>query len=202
MSWANCFDRAPDDITVDEIRTALADRRASVDEESNTDETAGATASDPPEPAPTRVVADADVLAADCCLDGESRRALDLLRQHSWTTLVASDQLLDDAEAVIETVATPSLAVDWRNQIEQWRGKVDQPPGDHPALASAYRGGAMHLLSFDEQLTDSRTGATLHNRFPVSVRQPDAFALLFDPESLYETELPGEYPGPDRDPRA
>jgi len=51
-------------------------------------------------------------------------------------------------------------------------------------------------------LTDSSTGAALHNRFPVSVRQPDAFGLLFDPESLYEAELSGEYPGPDRDPRA
>jgi hypothetical protein len=60
----------------------------------------------------------------------------------------------------------------------------------------------MHLLSFDDELTGSAAGAALHNRFPVSVRQPDAFTLLFDPESLYEAEQSGDYPGPDRDPRA
>jgi hypothetical protein len=201
MSWATLFEDAPEGITVDDIQTALADRRATVDEGPDTTDQAGETAGDPSEPRPTRVVADADVLAADCCLDGDSRRALDLLREHAWTALVASDRLLDDAEVVIETVGTPSLAADWRAQIDQWREPVDQPAGDHPALASAYRGGAMQILSLDEQLTASQTGAALHNRFPVSVRQPDAFALLFDPESLYETEQSGEYPGPDRDPR-
>jgi len=199
MSWVDCFAQAPDDVTVDEIRSALAAHSSSKAAESGDSES---TASEPPEPSPARVVADADVLAADCCIDGDARRALDSLRQHSWTTLVASDQLLDDTEAIIEAIADESLAVDWRACIERWRDPVDQPPGDHPALASAYRGGAMHLLSFDESLTDSSTGAALHNRFPVSVRQPDAFGLLFDPESLYEAELSGEYPGPDRDPRA
>lgn len=200
MSWADCFQQAPDDLTVDEIRTAVVAHRSRKDAES--DGRSDDTASEPPESSPTRIVADADVLAADCCLDGPSRRALDLLRQHSWTTLVASDQLLDDAEAVIEAVTDQSLATEWRDRIEAWREPVDQPAGDHPALASAYRGGAMHLLSFDDELTGSAAGAALHNRFPVSVRQPDAFALLFDPANLYEAELSGEYPGPDRDPRA
>ena len=200
MSWADCFEQAPEEVTVAEIRDALAAHREAGDRGDYNDETGAAT--DPPEPSPTRIVADADVLAADCCLDGEARAALDLLRQHSWTTLVASDQLLDDAEAVIESVGDASLAADWRDRIEVWREPVDQPAGDHPALASAYRGGAMHLLAFDDQLTGSAAGAALHNRFPVSVRQPDAFTLLFDPESLYEAELSGDYPGPDRDPRA
>jgi len=200
MSWVDCFEQAPDDVTVAEIREVLAAHRAASERDDADDETE--TVSDPPEPSPTRIVADADVLAADVCLDGEARAALDLLRQHSWTTLVASGQLLDDAEAVIESVGGESLAADWRERIEAWREPVDQPPGDHPAVASAYRGGAMHLLAFDAELTGSAAGAALHNRFPVSVRQPDAFTLLFDPESLYEAELSGAYPGPDRDPRA
>jgi len=203
MIWAGCFERTPDDVTVDEIRTALAEHRADTSPTTDT-ETNGSdeTVSKPPEPRPTRVVADADVLAADVCLDSDARRALDSLYRHSWTTLVASDQLLADAEAVIEAVADASLAADWRACIDTWRQSVDQPAGDHPALASAYRGGAMHLLSFDDELTGSQTGVALYDRFPISVRQPDAFALLFDPESLYETERSGAYPGPDRDQRA
>jgi len=201
MSWADCFEQAPDDVTVAEIREALAAHREASDAGEDSNDETGA-ASDPPEPSPTRIVADADVLAADCCLDGEARAALDLLRQHSWTTLVASDRLLAEAEAIIESVSDESLAADWRDCIEVWREPVDQPAGDHPALASAYRGGAMHLLAFGDELTGSAAGAALHNRFPVSVRQPDAFTLLFDPESLYEADLSGEYSGPDRDPRA
>jgi len=38
-------------------------------------------------------------------------------------TLVASDQLVDDAEAVIETVADRSLANDWRERIDEWRSQ-------------------------------------------------------------------------------
>jgi len=57
------------------------------------------------EPNPARVVADADVLAADLLCDGASRDAIDHLRAHSWTTLVASDPLLDDAETVVADLA-------------------------------------------------------------------------------------------------
>ncbi|MFC6768260.1 DUF7384 family protein, partial [Natrinema soli] len=74
-----------------------------------------------------------------------------------------------------------------------------------PALASAYRGEAAHLLSYDERLRSAEAGLTLQPRVSVSVRPPDAFARLFDPESLYEAVEAiegGEYPGPDRDPRA
>ena len=203
MSWADCFAQAPDEVTVDEIRAALEAHRAAVETaESETHDRSEQSVREPPESTPTRIVADADVLAADCCLEGHSRQALDLLRQHSWTTLVASDRLLDDAAAVIQRVADDRLATTWREQIEDWREPVDQPAGDHPALASAYRGGAMHLLSFDDQLIASGTGVTLNNRFPVSIRQPDAFALLFDPESLYKSKHADAYSGPDRDPRA
>ena len=197
MSWAGLFERAPEDVTIEQIRTALTDHRA----ERRTDEASESTASEPPEPSPTRIVADADVLAADCCLDGPSRAVLDELYRHSWTTLVASDSLLDDAEAVIETVATPSLASEWREKLTAWREPVTHPASDHPALGSAYRGGAMQVLSFDDALTSSATGARLNNYVPISVRQPDAFRLLFDPESLYESAFDEGYPGPDREPR-
>ncbi|WP_396611495.1 PIN domain-containing protein [Haloferax sp. S1W] len=153
-------------------------------------------------PSPTRVVADADVLAADLLVGGASRDALDHLRAHSWTTLVASEALLDDAEAIIATLADEELAADWRDKADVWVELVDHPEGDQPALASAYRGGAMHLLTFDDELQSAKAGAALSGRFPVSIREPRAFATLFAPESLYAEVESGVYPGPDRDPRA
>ena len=154
------------------------------------------------EPSPARVVADSDVLAADLLIGGEAREALDLLRSHSWTTLVASDPLLDDAEAVIATLADEGLTGDWRAAVEQWREPVTHPAGDHPALASAYRGAAMQIVSFDPSLTGPGTAAGLRDRLPVSVREPRAFATVFSPERLYPEAVGGEYPGPDRDPRS
>jgi len=202
MSWARLFERPAPAVTLDAIRTVLTERRASARDDPSGETNKEPAASKPPEPSPTRVVADADVLAADCCLDGPSRAVLDVLYQHSWITLVASDPLVDDAESVIKAVASPSLASEWRKQIETWRQPVVHPAGDHPALGTAYRGGAMQLLSFDDTLTSSTTGASLNNRVPISVRQPDAFRLLFDAERLYESEFDASYPGPDREPRA
>jgi len=155
-----------------------------------------------PEPSPARVVADADVLAADLLVGESAREALDHLRAHSWTTLVASDHLLDDAEAVVAELGGSDLAAGWRGRVSAWREPVDHPPGDHPALASAYRGSAMHVLSFDDRLRSAGTAAALRGRVETSVKHPRAFARLFDPESLYEAVEDGEYTGPDRDPRA
>lgn len=194
MSWSECFERAPA-VTVEEIRRALADHR-NTPQQSHPDEPS--TASKPVDPSPTRVVADADVLAADCCLAGPARASLNAVYQHSWMQLVASDPLVADAEHVIETVVDESLAKAWRERITAWREPVEHPAGDQPALGSAYRGGAMHLLSFDEELTSSAAGTALTNRMPVSVRQPAAFRLLFDAESLYTSAFGETYPGPDR----
>ncbi|PSQ04700.1 hypothetical protein BRC97_10750 [Halobacteriales archaeon QS_6_71_20] len=141
------------------------------------------------------------MLAADLFVDGYARDALDGPRAHSWTTLVASDALLSDARATVAALSNDDLAADWRERVAAWREPVAQPAGDHPALASAYRGGAMHVLSLDDRLTAAGTGAGLNDRFPVSVREPRAFAALFDAASLYPTVCDGEYPGPDRDPR-
>jgi predicted nucleic acid-binding protein len=150
---------------------------------------------------PARIVADADVLAADLLVGGAAREALDAVRAHSWVELVASDPLLDDAEAVIADLADGELAGAWRDRIEELRVAVDHPSGDHPALASAYRGGAAHLLSYDDDLRNAKAGAELGSRLNVSVKTPAGFAGLFDAESLYEAVEGGEYPGPDRDPR-
>ena len=215
MDWAALFDRAPtaDQATIAAALPAAREKAASTTASGDTD----AQITEPREPEPTRVVADADVLAADLLIGGPSRRALTGLWQHPWTTLVASDPLLSTAETVIATVVDDSLdddsldndslgdnslAADWRDLIEAWCEPVVHPAGDHPALASAYRGGAMHVLSFDETLTDSGTAATLAGRFPVSVRSPGAFDQLFDPESLYATVDDGTYPGPQRPPRS
>ncbi|WP_302082248.1 DUF7384 family protein [Salinibaculum rarum] len=151
---------------------------------------------------PTRVVADADVLAADVLVGGAARDALDHVRSHSWVTLVASDHLLDDAEAVVAALADDSLAADWRDRLEREREPVDHPEGDHAGLASAYQGRAAHLLSFDDQLSSAGANLSLQAHMQVSIRTPDAFARLFDAASLYEAIRDEAYPGPDRDPRA
>ena len=154
------------------------------------------------DPSPDRIVADADVLAADLLVGDAARDALDHVRSHSWLTLVASDALLDDAQALIADLSDPALAADWRDRIEDLREPVDHPEGDQPALASALRGGAMHVLTFDEGLQSAAAGAAIRGRVETSVKHPRAFATLFDPEPLYEAVNEGPYPGPDRDPRA
>ncbi|WP_160133297.1 DUF7384 family protein [Halococcus salsus] len=153
-------------------------------------------------PDPARVVADADVLAADLLCGGAAREALDLVRAHSWVSLVASDALLADAAAVVATLADDGLADAWRERIDELRVRVEQSAGDHPALASAAAGDAAHLLTFDDGLRTARTGAELRPYVDVSVKHPRGFAQLFDPETLHPTAVGGEYPGPDRDPRA
>jgi hypothetical protein len=190
-----------------------------------------------PETNPARIVADADVLAADLLIggsearciskassegrspsdhasgrspraDGErsdprdsaARDAMAEIRSHSWVELVASDPLLDDAEAVIAEVADPDLATAWRDRIEGLRVEVEHPEGDHPALASAYQGQAAHVLSYDGTLRGAEASAALGSRLNVSVKTPEGFAALFDAEALYEAVAGGEYSGPDRDP--
>ncbi|MFB6095939.1 MAG: hypothetical protein ABEJ74_00950 [Haloferacaceae archaeon] len=151
---------------------------------------------------PATLVADADVLAVDLLVGGPARRVLDEVRRHSWLTLLASDPLLDDAEAVVADLADAALATDWRGRLEELCTLVDHPAGDHPALACAYHGGAGHLLTYDQRLRDVRAGANLRGVMDVSVRDPDAFAAVFDAASLYEAVHDEPYPGPDRDPRA
>ncbi|RQH01896.1 DUF7384 family protein [Natrarchaeobius oligotrophus] len=153
------------------------------------------------EPDPTRVVADPAVLAADLLVDGDAREALDHVRRHSWVDLVASEHLLEETERLVAALADEELAGDHRARLEADCVAVDHPEDDHPALASAYRGEAAHLLSDDERLGSAKAGLSLQPRVSVSVRPPDAFARLFDPESLYEAVEGGEYPGPDCDPR-
>lgn len=154
-----------------------------------------------PEASPTRVVADADVLAADLLVGDASRDALDHVRSHSWMTLVASDALLDDAHAVVAAIADEEIADAWRKRAADATERVDHEPGDHPALASAVHGDAAHLLSFDDDLGSVQTGMSVQPHASLSVRPPDAFARLFDAASLYEEFEGDDYQGPDRDPR-
>lgn len=150
---------------------------------------------------PARIAADADVLATDVFVDGDAREALDVVRAHSWVELVASDPLLDDAEAVVRSLGDRALAADWREKLENEATVVTHPAGDQPALGAAQAGDAAHVLSYDEQLRSVHTAMQLKERVDVSVKSPDAFARLFDPERLYPTVVGGDYPGPDRDPR-
>jgi predicted nucleic acid-binding protein len=148
---------------------------------------------------PARVVADADVLAADLLVGGAAREALDHVRRHSWVDLLASDQLLDDTTAVIAALADEDLATDWRALVGRERVAVSHPDGDHPGLATAYRGEATHLLTFDPDLASAKTNLTVQPYAALSIRPPAAFARLFNPESLYESLHDDPYPGPDRE---
>lgn len=148
-----------------------------------------------------RVVADADVLAADLLCGGAAREALDIVRAHDWVTLVASESLLDDATAVIADLADDTLAADWRQAATALAELVEHPTDDHPALASAYRGDARHVLSFDETLRTARVAVAVRARVETSVKDPEAFVRLFDVASMYEVVVGGTYPGVDRDPR-
>jgi hypothetical protein len=150
---------------------------------------------------PTRLVADADVLAADLLVGASSREALDTVRAHSWLTLVATEQLLADAEAVITSLADAELAAAWRERVSADATVVEQPAGDHPAIAAAYHGDAGQLLTFDDSLTSADAGLALKPHLDVSVRTPEAFCAVFDPGPLYEATVGDSYPGPDRDPR-
>lgn len=147
-----------------------------------------------------RVVADADVLAADLLIGGPARTALDLIRSHSWMTLVLTDPLIADASTLIARFAEETLATDWRTVIADAATIVDQPAGDHPALAAAYHGNAGHILSFDEQLRSAATGSALRQHLDTSIKPPAGFVQLFDPDPLYAAVVGGTYPGPDRDP--
>ena len=201
-SWGSLFERAAE-VDADEraIRDALELLRVEGGDRSDADSDPDPSVSPPAESGPARVVADADVLAADLFVGGDARDALDHLRSHTWTTLLASDPLVDDAEATVARLADPDLAAAWRGRDAAWREPVTHPAGDNPALGSAYRGGAMHLLTFDDRLRSAKAGAALGTDLTVSARSPDAFAALFDAESLYPEVVGGEYPGPARDPR-
>jgi hypothetical protein len=201
MSWGTLFDRAAAfEVTVADVRTALDERRASA-AAGAVDDGGESPVVDPVDPTPARVVADADVLAADLLVGGDAREALDPVRAHSWVALVASDSLVDDAAAVVATLADADLAADWRREFERLREPVAHPAGDHPALASAYRGGAMHLLTYADELRSAGAGAAIRGHVETSVKHPRAFATLFDAASLYAAVEGGTYPGPDRDPR-
>ena len=150
---------------------------------------------------PVRVVADADVLAADLLVGGDARAALDLVRSHDWIQLVASEALLDDAQAVIETLSEGTLAATWREHMEELADVISQPEAAEAGFVTAVTGDAPHLLSFDERLTTAGTNVSLQGRADLIIRRPAAFVAVFDPETVYEALAGEPYPGPDSDPR-
>jgi hypothetical protein len=215
VTWTDLFERAAThDVTDEEIREALARRRETRGDDGRTRTSEGnegpmreratdgadtGVSADPM----ARVVADADVLAADLLIGGPSRRALDIVFAHDWIRLIASEPLRSDAEAVIGELADPDLAAAWRTRIAELATPVEHPDGDHPALASALHGDARHVLSLDDRLLSAGAGAAIRREANVetSVRTPDAFARLFDPASVCESIYAEPYPGPDRDRR-
>ncbi len=198
MDWATLFaETKQTELSVPEISSQLEELRE------NRDRRSTATAVDEPgDPSPVRIVVDVDVLVADVFnASSPARTVMDKLWEHSWIKLVGSDQLLTETTSLLSTVGDESLATAWRSLIEEWRTPVTHPNQDHPALGSAYRGGAMHILSYDKTLTGPRTATALQGRFPVSIRTPDAFNAIFSPSSLYQEISDTKYDGPDRLPR-
>jgi hypothetical protein len=201
VSWSDLFERAgQQDVTHGQISDALTRRR----QERSGDGTTGRRESGIDADPMARIVADADVLAADLLVGGPSREALDVVAAHDWIRLVASEALLSDAEGVIGETAGSDLADAWRTRIDGLATLVDHPRGDHPALASALSGDARHALSLDDRLQSVGVGTVLRREANVetSVRSPDAFARLFDPASVYEAIHDDAYTGPDRGPRS
>lgn len=205
MTWADLFGRAAEhQATEAEIREAIARRRA--DREGDEGREDGALASDDPDTGRetdpmARIVVDADVLAADLLVGGSSREAMDLVRAHDWLSMLANEPLLADAAAVIADRADDGLAVAWCERIAHFAIPVEHPEGDHPALATAMRGDARHVLSLDPDLASVGAGVAIRRKANVetSVRPPDAFVRLFDPASVYEAIFGKPYPGSDRE---
>lgn len=205
--WGALFEAAESTrLTRDDVLSAAADRSESDDESDDS----GASPFDGPgldpveveQPNPARVVASPAVLVTDLLVGGEAREALDHVRRHTWVDLVASDVLLAETQALVARLADADLARTHRDRLRAEARRVEQPAGDHPVLASAYRGRAGHVLAYEEPLRSAKTALSLKPRVDVSVRSPDAFSRVFDPESLYEHVEGSTYPGPDRDPRA
>ena len=211
-TWAALFERATpvetDRPAIRERLTARRDERQDRADGDRNDQRHSGEANDRSEPNqrdngqtdPTRLVAGANVLTADLLVGGPARATLDHVRSHDWLTLVASDPLLGDAEAVIADLADESLATAWRTRIDAECCRVEHPGSDHPALASAIAGDAGHVLTFDERLTSAKAGLDLR-RYAISVRTPAAFRTVFDPGLVYEGVVGDSYPGPDSDPR-
>ena len=150
---------------------------------------------EPPDPA--RVVADADVLAADLFIDGASRDALDLLRSHSWLELVVTEALIEDTKVLISDLAESGLADDWERWVRTC-GTVFEPSiGGHSALVAAHAGNAATVLSLDDRLLSAQAGVAIRPHVTTSIKSPTAFCKLVDPSSLYETLFADSYPGPD-----
>ncbi|MFB6094944.1 MAG: hypothetical protein ABEJ71_00630 [Halodesulfurarchaeum sp.] len=152
------------------------------------------------DPRVARMVADADVLAADLLVGDSAREAMDVVRAHDWLELVASDHLLEEATGVIADLADRPLADAWRGKVEGLVRTVSHPPDDHPGVAAAIQGDAGHLLSLDPELVSPEGNARISGRADLSIRRPAAFVSIFDPADMYELVVGGRYPGPDRDP--
>lgn len=152
------------------------------------------------EPDPTRIVADTDVLAADLFIGGAAREALDLVRSHSWLTLVATQDLLEEAERVITTLGNQDLGRVWRSRMDEEVELITSVASGHSGLVAAASADAATVLSFDEHLQSAAAGVTIRSRVATSVKSPAAFISIVDPATLHETLFDRPYPGRDRDP--
>jgi len=145
-TFADLFERAAEyDVSAEAVNAALVERRSASGDDSGTTTEVASDVSDTDDlPRRPRSESGPCRRRRRCARSrpprrrAGSRRSTRYARTHAWTTLVASDPLLDDAEAVVASLADDGLAADWRGAVEAWREPVAQPAADHPALASAY----------------------------------------------------------------
>lgn len=139
-------------------------------------------------PDPTRVVADADVLAADLLVDGDARVALNRIRDSETLTLVVTEGLLSDARGIVADLGDPSLATDWERRARADFSLVEPTLSGHPALVAAEAGNAATLLSHDERLQGAAAGVAIRQHVDTSVKSPGAFVSLLERTGFDEGE--------------
>jgi len=204
-TFADLFERAAEyDVSAEAVNAALVERRSASGDDSGTTTEVASDVSDTDDlPRRPRSESGPCRRRRRCARSRPPRR-----RAGSRGARRATLARVDDfgrqrpaprrRRAVVASLADDGLAADWRGAVEAWREPVAQPAADHPALASAYRGGAMQVVSLDPSLTGPQAAAGLRNRMPVSVREPRAFATVFSPARLYPEVggVPGSRPRP------
>ncbi|MFB6186470.1 MAG: hypothetical protein ABEI06_00840 [Halobacteriaceae archaeon] len=153
------------------------------------------------QPDKTTFVIDSDVLIADLLIDGKARKALDLLRSHSWITVIISPELIRECTTVLAEFIDDSVVSAWKEKITTFGKCVTPTATGNKALACAKEANAAHVLTYDQRLLGVKAGVNIKPHVETSVKTPTSFLSIFEPKQLYEAVYDSSYEGPDQDPR-
>ncbi|MFB6186889.1 MAG: hypothetical protein ABEI86_08495 [Halobacteriaceae archaeon] len=153
------------------------------------------------QPDKTTFVIDSDVLIADLLIDGKARQALDLLRSHSWITVSISPELITECTTVLAEFIDDAVVNAWEEKITTFGNCVTPTATGNRALACAKEADAAHVITYDQRLLGVKAGVNMKPYVETSVKTPDSFLSIFEPEQLYEAVYDSPYEGPDQDPR-